>query len=119
MSSHLIRSDLVPILSGYLILMVILAAGLRLASRGQADRHSRRRGWPALLGHVAADAAGGYLVLAAVVVLYYYDVARVGGHFLESAFSGSALLLAVSLPVFGLVSWMSWRWQRRRRGNGR
>ena len=100
MSSHLIRSDFVPILSGYLILMLVLAVGLwlhrRRAAAGQPTTRltgRRDRGWQALILHVLTDALAGYLVLMAVVVLYYYFVAKVGGNFLESAVSGSALLL--------------------------
>ena len=123
MSSHLIRSDLVPILGGYLILMLVLAVGLRLQRRRAAagqplTRLTGRRdhGWGALILHVLTDALAGYLVLMAVVVLYYYGVAKVGSNFLESAFTGTALLLGISLPVFIAVSWLS---QRRRDRPGR
>jgi uncharacterized iron-regulated membrane protein len=123
MSSHLIRSDFVPILSGYLILMLVLAAGLwlqrRRAASGQpATRLTGRRdrGWQALILHVLTDALAGYLVLMAVVVLYYYGVAKVGSNFLESAFSGSALLVGISLPVFLAASWLT---ERRRDRSGR
>ena len=128
MSSHLIRSDLVPILSGYLILMVVLAVGLRMQRRRIAAGRPltrltgrRDRGWPALILHVLTDALAGYLLLAVVVVLYYYGVAKVGGSFLDSEFTGSALLLAISLPVFLLVSWLTQRWlaQRKRDRPGR
>lgn len=120
MSSHLIRSDLVPMISGYVILMAVLAAGLRLQRRRAAAglpasrlTGRRDRGWRALILHVLADALGGYLVLAAIVVLYYYGVARVGSNFLDSAFSGTALLLGISLPLFIAISWLMWR-----RGHG-
>jgi uncharacterized iron-regulated membrane protein len=121
MSSHLIRSDLVPILSGYLILMVVLAVGLwgqrRRAAAGRPTTRltgRRDRGWPALVVHVLTDALAGYLALAAIVVLYYYGVAKVGGSFLDSEFTGSALLLGISLPLFFLASWLSERRQARR-----
>jgi hypothetical protein len=124
MSSHLIRSDLIPIVTGYLIVMVILAAGLLNARRrtraGQPlARYTGRidRGWPALLYHALTDAVGGYLLLAGVVVLYYYFVARVAGNFLDSEFSGSALLLAVAFPIFFAASLVS-RYRRGRRGSG-
>jgi Co/Zn/Cd efflux system component len=120
MSSHLIRSDLVPILGGYVILMVILAAGLRTQRRRAAaglpsTRLTGRRdhGWRAVILHVLADTVGGYLVLMAVVLLYYYGVARVGSNFLDSAFTGSALLLAIALPVFTAASWLTQRATRR------
>jgi len=116
MSSHLLRSDLDPILAGYLILMVVLAVGLvtqrRRAGAGKPTTRltgRRDRGWQALIVHVLTDALGGYLVLVAVVVLYYYGVARVGGSFLASAITGSLLLLGVSLPVFLAVSWLTHR----------
>ncbi len=70
----------------------------------------------ALILHVLTDALAGYLLLTAVVVLYYYGVAKVGGSFLDSAFTGSALLLGISLPVFFAASWLS---QRRRDRPGR
>jgi hypothetical protein len=116
MSSHLLRSDLDPILGGYLILMAVLAVGLvtqrrrTAAGKPTARLTGRRdRGWPALIVHVLSDALGGYLVLVAVVVGYYYGVARVGGSFLASAITGSLLLLGISLPVFMVVSWLTQR----------
>ncbi len=45
----------------------------------------------------------------AVVVLYYYGVVRVGGAFIWSAFTGCALLIALSTPVFALASWLAER----------
>jgi Family of unknown function (DUF6256) len=121
MSSHLIRSDLDPILGGYLILMAVLAVGLwvqrrRVASGKPLTRLTggRDRGWRALILHVLTDALAGYLLLAAVVVLYYYVVARVGGSFLNSAFTGTALLLGISLPVFFAASWLTERRQTQR-----
>jgi hypothetical protein len=153
-SSHLFSQDVVPIGTGYLILMGVLAAGLRMQRRSAAGiaspatsaspapsaspettaspassadaastagsgpdesggkipgRVTRRfpPGWPRFLAHIAATALGGYVLLMAVDVLYYYGVARVAGQFLESAFTGSALLLAVSLPLFVARSWLA------------
>jgi hypothetical protein len=124
MSSHLIRSDLIPIVTGYLIVMVILAAGLLNARRRTRDgrpltRYTGRidRGWPAFLYHALTDALGGYLLLAGVVVLYYYFVARLGGNFLDSEFSGSALLLAIAFPIF-LAGSLLRRHRRGRVGSG-
>jgi hypothetical protein len=63
---------------------------------------------------VAGTALGGYLVLQAVVIGYYYGVAKVAGQFLDSAFTGTALLLGISLPLFAARSWL---YERRRRGS--
>jgi hypothetical protein len=125
MSSHLIRSDLIPIGTGYALLMVVLAAGLwggrrRVRAGRPITRYTGRldRGWPAFIAHVLTDALGGYLLLAGVVLLYYYLVARVASNFLDSAFSGSALLLAVALPVYLAASWLSLRRSARRASKG-
>jgi hypothetical protein len=125
MSSHLIRSDLIPIVTGYVLVMVVLAVGLRSARRrvraGQPlTRYAGRlgHGWPAFGYHVLADALGGYLLLAVVVVLYYYLVARVASNFLDSEYSGSALLLAIALPVYLAASWLRVRRDGRRGSRG-
>jgi Family of unknown function (DUF6256) len=71
-----------------------------------------RAGWAALLRHVAGTVVGGYLLLMAVVVAYYFGVARVGPGFLESAATGTALLLGLAAPVFAALSWLAdrrWR----------
>jgi hypothetical protein len=74
----------------------------------------QRSGWAALARRVMGTVVGGYLLLQAVVVAYYYAVARVGPGFLESAVTGTALLLGLALPVFAAASWLAER--RRRRG---
>ncbi len=71
--------------------------------------HPAAAGWLRLVRHYAGTAIGGYLLLMAVVVLYYYGVARVGGAFIWSAFSGCALLIALTAPVFALASWLTTR----------
>jgi hypothetical protein len=125
MSSHLIRSDLIPIVSGYVIVMVILAVGLwRMGHRVRGGlpltRYAGRldRGWTALIWHMATDAVGGYVVLAAVVVLYYYFVAKEGGNFLDSEFTGAALLLAIAFPIYLAGSLLFQRLRRRGSSDG-
>ncbi len=81
---------------------------------GPSPAGSRRRnGWASLTWHVMGTVIGGYLLLQAVVVAYYYGVARVGPGFLESALTGTALLLGLAAPVFAAASWLD---ERRRRG---
>lgn len=127
-SGSLIRQDLVPITTGYVLLMGTLAAGLVLQRRDRAVASGRgaepgiaapgRRAWLRLTGHMAATFAGGYLVLMAIVVAYYFGVARVTGNFLESAVTGCALLLGLSAPPFLAASWLAERRDRRRAGRG-
>jgi hypothetical protein len=130
MSSHLIRSDLIPIVIGFVLIMAVLAAGLLSLRRlppGTDPRALSRvaakpgPGWLRLLRLMLGTAFGGYLLLMAIVVIYYYGVARVAGRFLESAFTGCAVLLAVSLPLFALASWLLELWRRRgeRAGDGK
>src|SRR5260370_42129910 len=97
MSSHLLRSDFVPILSGYLILMLVLAAGLwlqrRRAASGQpATRLTGRRdhGWQALILHVLTDALAGYLVLMAGGGGCYSPAGTTGRHIPPSAVRAGA-----------------------------
>jgi Family of unknown function (DUF6256)/Family of unknown function (DUF6186) len=116
------RQALVPMAAGYLILMSALALGLRHLYRSRAVQagsgpppgpspagSGRRSGRAALARQVTGTVAGGYLLLMAVVVAYYYAVARVGPGFLESAVTGTALLIGLAAPVFVAASWLAGR----------
>ena len=123
MSSLVIRQSLVPMLTFYIVIMVVLAVGLRMSRR--AARESRlgkelersvprtvarvRPGWPRLITQYASTALGGYVLLMAVCIIYYFGIARVGGNFIESAVTGCALLMGLSAPVYFLISWLTAR----------
>ena len=130
LTSSLIRQALVPMLAGYLVIMTALGFGLHRLRRPKADdRHERglaaeqpggpraavgsRRGWLLLARHVAGTAVGGYLLLMAVVIAYYYGVARVGSDFIKSAFTGTAMLIGIALPLWGAASWLTERRRQR------
>ncbi len=138
MSASLIRQDLVPVTVGYVLIMGTLAAGLLIQRRDRAAVPGMRaepgpaespagsgtvapgwRAWRRLIRHLVATFADGYVVLMAVVIAYYYGVARVSGNFLESAFTGCALPLGLSSPVFLAASWLAERRDRRRSARGR
>lgn len=104
-------------LGGYLLIMGYLAVGLRLQRRVSAapERIPRRQGWPGLIRLVVGTAVGGYVLLMVVVIGYYQGVAGLGGRFLASAFTGSAMLVGLSLPVFFAASWLVERLRRGRR----
>jgi hypothetical protein len=122
------RQALVPMAAGYLILMSALAFGLRrlYRSRGTPSGEvqwpdgrrttppgpGQRTGWAALIRRVAGTVVGGYLLLMAVIVAYYFGVAKVGPGFLQGALTGTALLLGLAAPVFATLSWLT---ERRRR----
>ena len=119
------RQALVPMAAGYLILMSALAIGLRLLYRPRATRaepgpspgpspagSQRGSGWGGLARHATGTVIGGYLLLLAVVVAYYYGVARVGPGFLDSAVTGTALLIGLAAPVFAAATWLAERLRR-------
>jgi hypothetical protein len=66
-------------------------------------------GWRRLAIFSLGTAVGGYLVLMAVIIAYYYGVARVAGNFVQSAFSGCAMLIGLAVPVFVVLSWLAER----------
>jgi hypothetical protein len=68
-----------------------------------------RTGRAALARQIAGTVIGGYLLLMTVIVAYYLGVARVGSGFLESALTGTALLLGLAAPVFAALSWLAER----------
>jgi hypothetical protein len=146
MSSQLLRQDFIPVLGSYLIIMAVLAIGLRQSLGAGADRRVpdeagqaspggragpgstsdpgdsrpagpvRAAGVRRLIINVAGTAVGGYLLLMVVVVLYYYGVVRVGGAFIKSALTGCALLIGLAAPVFAAASWLA---ERRDQRHGR
>jgi Family of unknown function (DUF6256) len=94
-------------------------AGSRAAPGGAPAASPARRGlravirpgpgWPRLILHYLATAVGGYLILMIVIILYYYLVAPVAGNFVQSAFTGCAMLIGLTLPVFLAASWLAER----------
>ncbi|MGP3979800.1 DUF6256 family protein [Streptomyces sp. KR80] len=117
--------------AGYLLIMGYLALGLRILrrqpTRAELERARRqlrgqrvggltpataRRGWPTLIRRVVGTAVGGYVLLMAVVIGYYHGVARLGGRFLTSAFTGCAQLLGIALPLYFIASWVAVRRRR-------
>jgi Family of unknown function (DUF6256) len=125
------RQALIPMAAGYLILMSAFGLGLyRLyhpratppaehpPAAGPPAEHPpaatppvpvQRTGRAALVRRIASTVIGGYLLLIAVIVAYYYGVAKVGPGFLEQALTGTALLLGLAAPVFAALSWLAER----------
>lgn len=116
----------ISVIVGYVLLMGFLAGGLGLLRRSAPGSDPRRlsraaarpdRGWLRLVRHLAATAAGGYAVLMAILVIFYVatDFSKVGllESTLGSGASGTALLVAISAPVFLALSWLTRRRQQR------
>jgi Family of unknown function (DUF6256) len=66
-------------------------------------------GWRRLALHSLGTAVGGYLLLMVVIIAYYHLVAPVAGNFVESAFSGCAMLIGLAAPVWIALSWLTER----------
>jgi Family of unknown function (DUF6256) len=67
-------------------------------------------GWRRLAIYSLGTAVGGYLLLMAVLTAYYYGVGVAhGGNFVQSGFSGCALLLGLAAPVCIALSWLTER----------
>jgi hypothetical protein len=65
-------------------------------------------GWRRLAIHSLGTAVGGYLLLMAVLIAYYYGVGVAhGGNFVQSGFSGCAMLIGLAAPVFLVLSWLA------------
>jgi len=74
-----------------------------------------RPGWPRFCAQIFSVALGGYVLLMIVDIIYYYGVAKVAGQFIDSAVSGGALLIGITLPLFAAASWVEVRWRNRSR----
>jgi Family of unknown function (DUF6256) len=119
----------ISVVVGYVLLMGFLAGGLALLRRSAPGSDPRQlsgaaarpdRGWLRLIRHLAATAVGGYLVLMAILVIFYvatdYSKAGLLESTLGSGASGTALLVAISAPVFLALSWLSRRWRQHAEG---
>ena len=109
---------------GYLLIMGTLATGLRVVQRsgkaGADDAAGAGRtrpralarpgpGWRRLAIFSLGTAVGGYLLLMAVIIGYYFGISPVAGNFVHSAFSGCAMLIGLAVPVFVALSWLAER----------
>lgn len=63
-------------------------------------------GWRRFVIHYLGTAVGGYLLLMVVIIGYYFGISPVAGNFVQSAFSGCALLIGLATPVFIALSWL-------------
>lgn len=118
----ILRHDIIPVTSAFLVFVALLVAyhRARKAGRGTSPRlrlgvRAKDPGWPQLLGYLAETMAGGYLFFLAIVVVFYFvlggeDVSLIT----EALFGGSALAFLIVGPAFLLFSWLAGRWGRDR-----
>ena len=121
MSMRLVREVVAPVLTGYLVVLGMLAAYRRALVRGETQALRARpaaAGWRSLAGHVIGTAAGGYAFFLLLVAVFYFVLGRHSTTLVtDPLVEGSLLTFAVVVPTFLLLSWVDGR-LRRRRGSG-
>jgi hypothetical protein len=117
-----LRHDVIPVASAYLVFLAMLVAYARAwPRRGHPEGPTIRRpaAWPDLVRHLAITAAGGYIVFVAIVVAFYLIL---GGESLEftrqALVEGSLLAFAVVIPAFVALSWLDQVVSRQWQSNG-
>ena len=120
--SAVVRHDVVPLLSAYLLLVAMLFGHhrSRRATGAGRGRPVQIRGWPptqrGLAGFVVTMALGGYVVFMAVIVLYYLALGGETFRFIRDALTGGAWLgFGVAVPALLFLAWVDERRSRRRR----
>ncbi len=119
---RLLREVVAPVLTGYLVVLGMLVAYRRAASRREAEALRPRpvpTDWRGLLRHVVGTVAGGYVFFLLLVVVFYFIL---GGHsstlVTDALVYGSLLAFAVVVPVFLVLSWAQSRIRARGRAHG-
>jgi hypothetical protein len=125
-----LRRDVIPVLSAYVVFLAILigyrrefrreARGAIRAGRRARSVHRTRPEprWSDLARYLASLMAGGYLFFLAIVVVFYFVLGGEDAAFIRQALvDGSMLTFAIVLPLFVLLAWMDdVRSARRSRG---
>jgi len=117
-----LRHDVIPVASAYLVFLGMLVAYARARPRQGRPEGSRTRppaSLPKLARYLTITAAGGYIVFVAIVVAFYLII---GGESLEFTWralvEGSLLAFAVVIPAFVALSWLDQVVSRRWQSNG-
>ena len=121
--SGLLRHDVIPVLSGYVVVMSILLAHRRTlrrqAARGRPDEPTTIRGWPptwaGMTRYLLATALGGYFVFIAVILLYYFALGGETFTFIRDALTGGVWLgFGIAVPGLLFLAWADERTGHRR-----
>jgi hypothetical protein len=109
-----LRQDVIPVASAYLVFLAILVV----------YRRSRRAGWgpvripdahpiPAwrdLVRYLAGMAVGGFLFFVLIVVVFYFILGNEDRSLIYQALAeGSLLAFVIVVPAFLLITWMAGR----------
>jgi hypothetical protein len=103
-----LRHDVIPVASAYLVFIGVLIAYARARSRPGRPRSADHRPpatWLDLVRYLAITAAGGYLFFLGIVVGFYVVLGGESPEFLRQALAeGSLLAFAMVIPAFLVLS---------------
>ena len=118
--ARVLRQDIAPVGSAYLVLLTVFVwyatrrtrwpeTGEPVPARRAPDRMS-------LLRAVAATVAGGYLVFALIIAIFYLVLGGQPSDFIpQSLVQGSILAFGIVLPSFVALTLGEAAWRRRHR----
>jgi hypothetical protein len=112
--TELLRHDVIPVMSAYALLVVMLlrygagrraaAARRKVAHASGADVGGAEPGRADLVRYLVRTALGGYVVFLLIVTLYYFALGGEPPSFLGQALWGGAFLgFAAAIPAFLLI----------------
>jgi hypothetical protein len=121
-----LRHDVIPVASAYLVFLAFLVVHARSrqpdraptepaprAGRAPTERDTRAPSWGTLLRYLAVTAAGGYAFFLLIVVVFYFVLGGEPERFLSQALvEGSVLAFGMVIPAFLLFSWIADRGRR-------
>jgi Family of unknown function (DUF6256) len=121
--SRVLRQDVAPVGSAYLVLLVVLVWYAKSRRRGgptgpgrpSVAGAARDLTGPSLVRSLAASLAAGYVVFALIIAVFYLVLGGQPKDFIpESLLQGSVLAFGVVLPAFVLLTLAESAWRRRR-----
>jgi hypothetical protein len=117
--ARVLRQDIAPIGSAYLVFVTVFVWYAKRRRRrpetSEAVPTPRAPDRKTFLRSVAATIAGGYLVFALIIAVFYLVLGGQPRDFIpQSLVQGSILAFGVVLPAFVALTWGEAVWRRRR-----
>jgi Family of unknown function (DUF6256) len=117
--ARVFRQDIAPVGSAYLVFGVVFVWYARRRRRrpetGEVLPTRRALDWKSFLRSVAATIAGGYLVFALIIAIFYLVLGGQPRNFIpQSLIQGSVLAFGVVLPAFVALTLAEAAWRRGR-----
>jgi hypothetical protein len=105
-----LRHDVIPVASAYLVFIGVLIAYALTRSRPGPPRsrdHRPPATWLDLVRYLAITAAGGYLFFLGILLVFYLVLGGERPEFVRRALAeGSLLAFAMVIPAFLAFSWL-------------